>query len=319
MESGALVFGASGFIGRHLVRRLLQERREVILLAREFSEIDEFSDQTRIFRADDWTREALLKTLEKQNFATVFNLASYGVNPADRHPLSMHLINVELPVSLAFVAAAHNATLVLTGTCSEYSPAADTGPLSEDHPLERTQLYGSTKAAGGIAACAVATALKVPAMLLRLFNVYGHGEGAHRLLPTLVRGLTTDRRVPLSEGNQIRDFVYVSDVIDALLAAQATLQKKPSLITRLDYNVSTGVGHTVREFCSIACKALGASSQFLGYGDFPMRSGEIPMLVGRADAFKAATGWSAKTRLEAGVERAIAMSRLTRGNDNDRS
>lgn len=307
MTDTALVLGGTGFFGNHLVRSLLDTGRRVVVVTRKSSTVPPDFYAAHIISSDDWSRDALSRLLEKERFGSVFNLASYGVNPKLRDPVEMHLINVDLPVTLAMIASEHNARLILAGSCAEYARPESETPVTEKHPLETRHLYGATKAAGGIAALANAVALNVPAMLLRLFNVYGPGEAPHRLLPSLLTSLLAGKRVSLSPGTQLRDFVYVSDAVDALLAAERYLESRDIASIIPVANVATGSGRSVRDFCRIAAEKVGADVALLGFGDRPMRLGEVPKLVGDPSVFKSATGWSARNSLETGIGNSLML------------
>ncbi len=121
----------------------------------------------------------------------------------------------------------------------------------EDSPLEQGKLYGSSKAAGGLVASAIANSSDVSFRLLRLFKVYGAGEAPHRLLPALVSGLAKRERVAMSAGTQVLDFVYIDDVVEAMLRADAHCREKGGIAT---WNVATGRAHSVREFAE-QCRA----------------------------------------------------------------
>src|SRR4029077_7562100 len=162
--------------------------------------------------------------LGSQNFDVIFHLAAYGVYPADRDLDQMVRINVDLAATLVGLCQARGARFVMAGTFSEYQPPATQTTLTENSPLETSKIYGASKAAGGLLATAIAANLGVRLRILRLFKVYGPGEASHRLLPNLVTGLSQGRRIPLSAGTQVLDFVYVEDVVEALMRADAHMQ-----------------------------------------------------------------------------------------------
>jgi nucleoside-diphosphate-sugar epimerase len=243
--ANALVTGASGFIGGHLVTRLLSEGSHVTVLARPASVFpEEWRDRVRIVASDDWS-DRNLRRLLNMPFETVFHLAAYGVRPAHRDIDEMLRLNVELPVTLVRLGAEWRARMVMAGTFSEYRRPLARSPLLEDSPLEQGKLYGSSKAAGGLMAGAIASSAGLGFRLLRLFKVYGAGEASHRLLPALVSGLGKCERVAISAGTQVLDFVYVDDVVEAMLRAETHCREKGGIAT---WNVATGRAHSVREF-----------------------------------------------------------------------
>ncbi|MHC2266857.1 NAD-dependent epimerase/dehydratase family protein [Bradyrhizobium diazoefficiens] len=226
-----LVTGASGFIGAHLVARLLSEGSRVTVLTRSSSALPpEWHDRISVIACDDFTETGLRRLLHAP-FDTVFHLAAYGVRPNHRDIDEMIRINVELPATLVRLCTEWRARMIMAGTFSEYRSPSTQEPLTEDSPLEQGKLYGSSKAAGGLMASAIAKSNGADFRLLRLFKVYGAGEAPHRLLPALVSGLTKRERVAISAGTQILDFVYIDDVIEAMLRADSHCRDKGGIAT----------------------------------------------------------------------------------------
>jgi nucleoside-diphosphate-sugar epimerase len=299
----ALVTGASGFIGAHLVTRLLSEGSRVTVLARSSSALPaEWRDRVRIVASDDFSEGNLRRVLDTP-VETVFHLAAYGVRPDCRDIGEILRINVELPATLVRLCAEWRARMVMTGTSSEYRNPRAQGLLQEDSPLELGKLYGSSKAAGGVMASAIAHASGVGFRLLRLFKVYGAGEAPHRLLPALVSGLGRRERVAISAGTQVLDFVYIDDVVEAMLRSDAHCRDKGGIAT---WNVATGDAHSVRDFVERVAAAMNAGPELLGFGAIPMRNDDEPWLVGSPDLLRSELGWQPSIRLDDGVRAAVA-------------
>jgi nucleoside-diphosphate-sugar epimerase len=304
--ASVLVTGASGFVGPHLVARLLSEGSRVTVLARPSSKLPaELCNRVRVIACDDFS-ESNLRRLLNSPVETVFHLAAYGVRPTHRDIDEMLRINVELPAILVRLCAEWRARMVMAGTFSEYrSPPAQT-LLAEDSPLEQGKLYGSSKAAGGLMASAIAKSGGTGFRLLRLFKVYGAGEAPHRLLPALVSGLGKRERVAISAGTQVLDFVYIDDVVEAMLRADAHGREKGGVAT---WNVATGRAHSVREFAECVAGALEADASLLGFGEIAMRKDDEPWLVGAPDLLLAELGWQPSIGLNDGVRAAVAALR----------
>src|SRR3569832_755871 len=304
--ANARVTGASGFIGAHLVARLLSEGSRVTVLARPASAIPaEWRDRVRVVASDDWS-EGNLRRLLDMPIETVFHLAAYGVKPSHRDIDEMLRLNVELPVTLVRLCAEWRARMVMTGTFSEYRRPPAQSLLLEDSPLEQGKLYGSSKAAGGLMAGAIAGNTGVGFRLLRLFKVYGAGEAPHRLLPARVAGLGKGERVAISAGTQVLDFVYVDDVVEAMLRAGAHCREKGDIAT---WNVATGRAHSVREFAERVAAVMNADPELLGFGAIAMRNDDEPWLVGSPDLLRSELGWQPSIGLEDGVRAAVTALR----------
>ena len=305
-SASALVTGASGFIGTRLVARLLSEGRPVSAVVRSSSVVPgEWRGRVRVIACDDFS-DSNLRRLVDTPVDVVFHLAAYGVKPDHRDVGEMLRINVELPAALAQLCSEWRAPMVMAGTFSEYRSPSAQSLLLEDSPLEQGKLYGSSKAAGGLMAGAIAHNSGVSFRLLRLFKVYGVGEAPHRLLPALVTGLSKRERVAMSAGTQVLDFVHVDDVIEAMLRTDVHGREKGGIAT---WNVATGRGHSVREFAESVARAMEADVALLGFGALPVRKDDEPWLVGSPDRLRSELGWQPSIGLEAGVRAAVAELR----------
>jgi nucleoside-diphosphate-sugar epimerase len=305
----SLVTGASGFIGRHLVDALLETGQRVLALCRPNSEVPQhWRDKVERIDCDDWSLDAISAIVGERRFECLFHLAAYGVVPTDRDASMMFRVNADLPEDLVRLCARQSAVMVMAGSSAEYGRLEGRLRLTEDHPLEDQKSYGASKALGSMRAVARAHELGVPLRVLRLFNVYGPGEAPHRLLPSLVRGLTLGQRIALSEGSQIRDFVYVGDVVEALLVAADHARARAGMPPKV-WNVATEQGHSVREFAEVTAQLFGGGRRLLGFGDVPMRPDEIDWLVGSARRIREESGWVPRHDLSSGI--AVSLARMT--------
>lgn len=292
--------GASGFVGTRLARLLMSANVEVVNVGRSMCAVR-------------GVENVLVPALTPELLATHFpsdcdgliHLAAAGVKPTDRDVSTIIGINSMLAPELVSLASQRGIGAVVTvGSSAEYSAVEARTPITEDAPLETQKLYGASKAAGGILALASGSACDVPVAAVRLFNVYGPGEAAHRLLPSLVTSLRNGQPVKLSAGTQVRDFVYVDDACNGLIAVLNGLISK-----RLPcgaYNLATSVGNTVADFARQACKALGAPLELLEFGALPMRPDDLPYVVGNSEKLQSACGWHTSTPLEAGIRNTLA-------------
>jgi UDP-glucose 4-epimerase len=297
----ALVTGGNGFIGRHLVRRLASGGHAVTILQRSS---DCVVGAKELLRVDPLSPDAISAVLAGRRFDWVFHLASYGVRPQDRDIEPMFRVNVDATRRLIEIASAWPPrALVLVGTGAEYAAHGTDRPLSEDQPLEHFKLYGASKAAGTLGSAAIARARNAPFAAARLFGVYGPGEAPHRLLPSLVDGLKSMRRVALTDGRQKRDFLFVDDAVDALIMLSESLERKPCQII---VNIGTGKPISVRNFAERVAAALGASIERLGFGDIPMRPDEAMVFSGDPTLVQNVTGWQPRIDLDQGIRLSIA-------------
>lgn len=289
-----LVTGASGFIGRALTGTLVDHGYAVTTVSRSGSMSGSGSVHCVIPDADF----AWADVLPQLKYDWVIHLAAAGVNPNDRDGSDLIAANIRLGASL--IAEVDADVFVHIGSCAEY---ADRGAiaLTESDMLQYRDSYGLSKAAGGLLHLDVAKKLKKKLALLRLFHVYGPGEMPHRLTTRLFDDLQAGDRVPLSHGEQKRDFVFVDDVVTAILSAAEGLEM--SQVSTGAYNVCTGVPTTVKAVCEHVADILGVPQSLLGFGDLPLRANEIDYLVGNPESFMQASGWSPQYNLEQGLQK----------------
>jgi len=120
------------------------------------------------------------------------------------------------------------------------------------------------------------------------------------LLPSLVRGFAARKRIALSPGQQVRDFVHVDDAVAAFCLLADTLRVRAQLASGV-YNVASGVGTSVRQFVETAALAAGADPALLGFGDIPMRPDDVPWLIGNSHLIASRASWSPRLKLADGI------------------
>jgi nucleoside-diphosphate-sugar epimerase len=297
-----VVLGATGFIGRWVARALTEHGADLVLAHRGATSaaaiFARFGVRGAVARLD--APAALEEMLREVRPAVVFDLAGYGIDPAQSDARIAHAVNAELPRRLVRALAEardpgwpHRA-LVHAGSALEYGDAG--GTLAEDGPARPTTTYGRTKLAGTEVLAREARAVGVPALTARLFTVYGPGERPDRLLPALLAARATGAPVALTEGRQRRDFTYVADVAEGMLRLALSAGPPGEVV-----NLATGRLTAVRDFAATAQRLLGLAPERLRFGVLPVRAGEMrhdPIDLRR---LRARTGWVPPTDVAAGI------------------
>ena len=264
----AVVLGASGFIGRWVARALADRGAQVIAVGRARARVENALRQAGAAGdvvPRDLARSALRTWLARLKPDVVFNLAGYGVDPSERDRALAQRMNHQLVAELAEAMASLGSTdwphvrLVHTGSALEYGSTG--GVLREDSPSATTTLYGETKLAGTTALVERARAGGTRAIVARLFTVYGPGEHAGRLLPTLLAAAASGSDVELSEGVQRRDFAYVEDVAEGLLRLAVSPAEPGDVV-----NLATGVMQSVRDFVQTSAHVAHMARDRLLFG-----------------------------------------------------
>lgn len=167
-------------------------------------------------------------------------------------------------------AVSPSARILYAGSVSEYGYS---GTFAEAAPRYPKSLYGFTKMVGSDLAASLTAQGIADIRVARLFGIFGPGEANSRLIPHLVAHLASGRPAPLGSPDHIRDFSYVDDVCESLIAL-AELDASPPVL-----NIGTGVGVSVREVSEQVAEILGADPALLCFGSLPTRAIDEDVLI----------------------------------------
>lgn len=280
-----LVTGASGFIGKHVMRVLAE--REVDAHA---PRIDLLNDAAEF--------AAMVRELRPTH---LLHLAWYAV-PEKFYtaPENYDWPGATIAAVRAF-AEAGGKRVTVAGTCVEYDNrygycTEELTPLAQDTP------YGVAKDAARRLVESYAAGADLSVAWARLFFVYGPGERSARLIPSVIQSLLQGHEAKTTEGRQLRDFMHVSDVAEALVAILLS-------DVRGAVNVSSGTPVPVRDVVRMIGEQLGAMDR-LGIGALPSRA-EAPMIAGNPRRLREEVQWEPKFDLRSGIADTIAWMRST--------
>jgi nucleoside-diphosphate-sugar epimerase len=281
----ALVTGAGGFVGRHLVARLRADGWDVAGLTR--ADVD---------LADPVAATAAVRAADPD---VVFSLAAGRAKGTARE----RAVTVQVNTSPWLVDALPDRcrTVVRLGSSTEY--AASSRPLAEDAALEPRGFFGATKAAGSILLQAAAAERGVRAVVLRAFQVYGPGDHATRLVPVVLSAARTGGTVPLPARLSRRDWVWVGDVVEACVRAA----EEEALPSGTVLNIGTGVQTSTEELVATAERVTGRPIATIP-GAHPGRDWDTADWVADPSAAGRLLGWAPTVDLAEGLARTWAAS-----------
>jgi UDP-glucose 4-epimerase len=309
----ALVLGAAGFIGRWVARALHRQGAELVLAVRGLPTAERIFARYGIIGqvvvadlADPANARELIQTIRP---AIIFNLAGYGVDPTERvedprqgHDRLAYRINAGLVEAICEAMARSGDVgwpgqqVVHAGSALEYGAIG--GNLAEDSVPNPTTLYGRSKLAGTRALVEAGQRFGLRGLTARLFTVYGPGEHAGRLLPSLMETARTGKLLALTAGTQQRDFIYVEDVAEGLLRL-GCLRAKPGEVV----NLATGRLTTVREFVAQGAALLGVRDDRLLFGAIPTRTEEMHHDSVSLQRLRHLLDWMPPTTISDGIQR----------------
>jgi len=258
----ALVTGGAGFIGSHLVTALVAEGTQVVVLD-DLSTGDSANVAPEADLVEGDITDASRVASAVRGCDVVFHLAARGsVQRSVEHPLATDKSNVS--GTLTVLCAAHDAgagRVVLSSSSSVYGGARER-PTREDQPLQPRSPYAVSKLAGEHYARVFTELHGLETVALRYFNVFGPRQRSDsqyaavvpRFIDALRRGLPVEIH---GDGEQSRDFTYVTDAVQANL--RAAVAPAESCVGRA-YNIARGESHTVLELLAALADLLGVEA-----------------------------------------------------------
>jgi nucleoside-diphosphate-sugar epimerase len=298
--SPVLVTGGSGFIGACAVRRLLEEGFAVHVLLRPEARrwrLADVLEAVTVHDADVLDDGAVREAFQACRPRAVLHLAAHGAYESQSDARRILRTTVLGTLNVLEAAAACGARVVVNaGSSSEYGYKA--GPMSESDRLEPNSIYAVGKAAQTHLVGVLARRSAAPAMAtFRVFSIYGPWEEPTRLFPTLLRRARAGQPLEMVARGTARDFVYVDDVVDALVRLDALEGLRGDVL-----NLGSGVQSTLEDVVAAVQAAVGSRSEVL-WGAMAARQWDTDCW--RADPSRAreVLGWTARTSLRDGVAR----------------
>lgn len=297
----ALITGGAGFIGSHLTHLLLSKGHPVTvvdnLCAGSMKNLSDAQSYPgfRFVNADIRNPEALQGHFEGIDW--VFHLAGLTSVPSSfRNPRDYFTTNVDGTFHVLEESKKAKVKRFIYAASSSCYGKANAYPIPETAPISPQSPYASTKYLGEQLVLHAAEIYQLPALSLRLFNVFGPSYG-ELYSSQAVFGIFFKQKMQskpftiVGDGNQTRDFIYVSDVAEAFYAAARSHLTKDTL------NVGTGNCHTIKQLAALFDGPIA---------NIPKRFGDPEH--SRADISKITKklGWKAKIDFEEGVQKILA-------------
>ena len=309
-----LVTGADGFIGSHLAEGLVTGGAKVraLVIYNSFGHsgwLDRVEPEIRaemeIIPGDVRDPQAMIKVSDDTEI--IFHLASLIAIPYSYRSADSYLdTNIKGTLNILH-AARHNQTAqVIHASSSEVYGNAVRVPIGEDHPIVAHSPYAATKIAADQMATAFHRSFNLPVTIIRPFNTYGPRQSARAIIPTVVSQLLADcATLKLGHLTATRDFTYVADIVDGLIAA-AGKENTIGEVIQLGSGSEISIGDLVNKIAGLMDRqiTIETDSQRLR-----PEAGEVERLLCDNSKAKRLLGWEPTVQLDDGLRRTIEWLR----------
>lgn len=309
-----LVTGADGFIGSHLVERLLAEGCDVraFVYYNSFNSwgwIDSFPKETKqrldIFAGD--IRDPNGVRTACQGVDVIFHLAALIAIPYSYHSPDSYIdTNIRGTLNVLQAARDLKTSRVLVTSTSECYGTAQYVPIDEKHPRQPQSPYSASKIAADCMAESFYRSFDLPVTIVRPFNTYGPRQSARAVIPTIITQLLTGfEEIKLGDITPTRDLLFVKDTVEGFVELA-----KSDKVLGLDVNIATHSEISVGDLAKELIQQINPAARIV-QDDVRLRPGksEVFRLFGSNEKIKELTNWSQRYSLSQGLSETIAWFR----------
>lgn len=300
-----LVTGAGGFIGSHLVERLIELGADLRCFVRYTSRgetrfLEVIKDKVEIVAGDLRDSDAVEEAVRGRE--VVFHLgALVGIPYSYLHPREVVETNIIGSLNILLASRNQRVEKVIHTSTSEVYGTAKYVPIDEAHPLQGQSPYSASKIGADKIAESFYNSYDLLVAIARPFNAYGPRQSARAVIPTIITQALTSGEIKLGNTLPTRDFTYVSDTVEGFIKIATSSASVGEVI-----NIGSGYEISIGDLVNKIVGLIGGDIQVVvDQARVRPEKSEVDRLW--ADNYKAKRliGWEPKVSLEEGLERTI--------------
>ena len=273
-----LITGYSGFIGSYLQKRLESSAHELIL-----------ADITNGVDICDWKQVAVFDDVD-----IIVHLANLSFVPASyENPKRFYETNYLSTLNMLELCRLRNARMIFFSSYIYGHPEYQ--PIDEQHPVQAFNPYAQTKVICESLCQGYSRDFKVPITIFRPFNIYGVGQNPDFLIPSIIQQARAGK-ITVKDDRPKRDYIHVSDIVEAIVAAIETKQTTDDLRT---YNLGTGISFSVKEIVDLVRDLFNTEIDYLCTNEF--RPNDVMDTVADISKIKNELHWSPAVSIREGL------------------
>ena len=309
-----LVTGSDGFIGSHLVERLLKENCQVkaFVYYNSFNSLgwlDSIPEERlkciEVFTGD--IRDPNGVRTAVRGVEAVFHLAALIGIPFSYHsPDSYVDTNIKDTLNVLQACRDYSVERLIVTSTSEVYGTAQYVPIDERHPLQGQSPYSASKIAADKIAESFYRSFKTPVVIARPFNAYGPRQSTRAVIPTIITQLLNgNKELCLGSLHPTRDLNYVQDICKGFIA----LAECDEAIGK-EVNIGSGNEISIGDLANLLIKIAGANAKIVSEDQrIRPKESEVEKLVCNNNLIKKLTGWDSEIHLEEGLSRTVEWFR----------
>ena len=296
MKRKVLIIGGTGFIGFHLAKKCLKKNLQVFSISSNKPKKKRLLKNVKYLHCDISNKRALNKKINSE-FDYVVNLGGYVNHNEKKKTFQSHYIGCKNLVDI--FKKKKIISFIQIGSCVEYG--SKRSPQSENFVNSIKKLkstYGKAKLSATNFLLDLFKKSKFPTTILRLYLVYGPRQEPNRLISSTIQSCLLKKKFPCSNGNQYRDFLYIDDLIEAIINCFGNNQSIGKII-----NIGQGQPLLVKEVIKKINMKIGSGVP--EYGKIKFRKDEIINLYPNIRIAKKILKWKPKISFNKGINLTI--------------
>ena len=295
-KNNILIVGGTGFIGYHLAKKSLKKGWQVTSISSRPPKKIRYLSKVKYIICDITKRKSLKRKIPNF-FKYIVNLGGYVDHSNKKKTFESHYLGCKNLTEI-FLKKPPKA-FVQMGSSVEYGGAKS--PQKENvtcDPKSIKSVYGKAKLLASIYLTDLFKKKKFPSTILRLYLAYGPKQDKNRFIPIIIEGCIGNKKFPCSNGNQLRDFVHVEDVVDAILKSLKNESARGQII-----NIGSGKPRKIKEIIKNVKKI--SKGGYPEFGKIKLRKDEILKIYPNIKKAKKIIKWIPKISFYKGLKSTV--------------
>jgi len=297
-KQSILIIGGTGFIGSYVVQEALSRQLNVAVISKGLISTHDRLDDVEYLEVDITKRDELFQKLKNRVFHFVINLAGY-IDHSSYFKNGDRVVDVHFNGTrniVEFINKKVLKTYIHFGSSDEYG--SNVAPQIESQKELPFSSYSFAKTASTHFLQMMHLTEKFPAVIFRPFLVYGPRQEKNRFIPQIILGCLDDNEFPTSYGMQLRDFCFITDIVDAVFLTLNNSNAYGEV-----FNIASGEAISIKEIIINIQNIIGLGRP--QFGKFEYRNGENMELFANICKAKKLLNWEPKINLKDGLRKTI--------------